>query len=100
VLHFVVIAFFVIRFAPKDWRGLEWRIFDPIIKCGQSIAVFCVGLFLTFVARFELSMSSGSLFAQIAVALSGIVTMIFVAYYISWSNREDELIRRPPSAPR
>ena len=99
VLHFVVIAFFVIRFAPKEWRGLEWRIFDPIIKCGQSIAVFCVGLFLSFVAHFELTMSSGSLFAQIVVSVSGVAIMTFVAYYISWSKKEDELLRKPMSAP-
>ena len=28
-LHFVVIVFLVIRFVPKDWPGLEWRVFDP-----------------------------------------------------------------------
>ena len=25
VLHFIVLAFFVTRFVPKDWRGLQWR---------------------------------------------------------------------------
>ncbi len=76
VLHFVIIAFFVTRFVPKDWRGLEWKIFDPVIKSGQqSLAVFCVGVFLSFVGHFELMMSSGSLFAQLFISVSGIAIM-------------------------
>ena len=54
-LHFVVIVILVIRFVPKDWPGLEWKMFDPLIVCGQqSLAVFCVGVFLSFVGHFEL----------------------------------------------
>jgi hypothetical protein len=99
VLHFVVIALLVVRFAPQPWRGLQWRFLDPVIKCGQSVAVFCVGLFLSFVAQFVLTMSSGSLLLQIGVSLSGVAIMTAVAYYISWSKAEDErLLRRPASA--
>ncbi len=36
VLHFVVIALLVARFLPKDWKGLQWPCFDPLIKCGQQ----------------------------------------------------------------
>ncbi len=31
VLHFLAAAFVVMRFMPKDWPGLEWRIFRPLI---------------------------------------------------------------------
>jgi hypothetical protein len=96
-LHFVVIVILVIRFVPKDWPGLEWKIFDPVIVCGQqSLAVFCVGVFLSFVGHFELSMSSGSLFAQIFVSVAGISIMTVVAYYISWSKRQDKPLKPPP----
>ncbi|MHC2437815.1 OpgC domain-containing protein [Bradyrhizobium sp. USDA 4451] len=102
-LHFVVITVLVIRFIPKDWSALEWKVFDPLIVCGQqSLAVFCVGVFLSFVGHFELSMSSGSLFAQIFVSISGIAIMTIVAYYISWSKRQDKPIKPPapkPAAP-
>jgi hypothetical protein len=99
VLHFVVIAFFVIRFGPKQWQGVNWRIFAPVVKCGQSIAVFCVGLFLAFVAQFVLTLSSGSLVLQIVVSVAGVGIMVLVAYYISWSKKEDEiLLRRPASS--
>jgi hypothetical protein len=95
-LLFVVIVILVIRFVPKDWSGLEWKVFDPLIVCGQqSLAVFCVGVFLSFVGHFELMMSSGSLFAQIFVSVTGISIMTIVAYYISWSKRQD---KPPPKA--
>ena len=90
-LHFAVIVILVIRFVPKDWKGLEWRAFDPLIVCGQqSLAVFCVGVFLSFVGHFELMMSSGSLLAQLFVSVTGIAIMTIVAYYISWSKRQDK----------
>jgi hypothetical protein len=99
VLHFVVIAFFVTRFISKDSPRLTWKIFDPIIKCGQqSLAVFCVGVFLSFVGHFELMMSSGSLLAQIFVSASGIALMTFVAYYISWSKKQDKPLPKPAAA--
>jgi hypothetical protein len=99
-IHFVVIVILVIRFVPKDWPGLEWKGFDPIIVCGQqSLAVFCVGVFLSFVGHFELSMSSGSLFAQIFVSVAGIAIMTTVAYYISWSKKQDKPLKPPPPKP-
>ena len=98
-LHFVVIVILVIRFVPKDWPGLEWKMFDPLIVCGQqSLAVFCVGVFLSFVGHFELMMSSGSLFAQIFVSVTGIAIMTIVAYYISWSKRQDKPLPKPAVA--
>jgi hypothetical protein len=98
-LHFVVIVIMVIRFVPKDWSALQWKAFDPLIVCGQqSLAVFCVGVFLSFVAHFELMLSSGSLFAQIFVSITGIAIMTVVAYYISWSKRQDKAPK--PAAPR
>ncbi|MDB5503955.1 MAG: putative OpgC protein [Tardiphaga sp.] len=99
VLHFVIIAFFVTRFVSKEWPGLQWKIFEPIIKCGQqSLAVFCVGVFLSFVGHFELMMSSGSLLAQIFVSTAGIALMTGVAYYISWSKKQDKPLPKPVPA--
>jgi len=98
-LHFVVIVILVIRFVPKEWPGLEWKIFDPLVVCGQqSLAVFCVGVFLSFVGHFMLSLSSGSLLAQIFISVAGIAIMTIVAYYISWSKRQDKPLK--PAAPK
>lgn len=96
-LHFIVLAFFVTQLVPKDWHGLGWPIFKPIIKCGQqSVAVFCVGVFLSFAAHFLLILSSDSLLAQIFVSVSGIAIMTLVAYYISWSKQQDSPPRTSP----
>ena len=98
-LHFVAIVILVIRFVPKDWPALEWRGLDPIVVCGQqSLAVFCVGVFLSFVGHFELMMSSGSLFAQIFVSVTGIAIMTIVAYYISWSKKQDKPLPKTAAA--
>ena len=90
LIHFAVLAIMVVRFIPKNTPVLEWKVFDPAIVCGQqSLAVFCVGVFLSFVGHFELSMSSGSLFAQIFVSVTGIAIMTLIAYYVSWSKQQD-----------
>jgi hypothetical protein len=101
VLHFVVIAFFVTRFVRKDWEGLEWKIFDPLVKCGQqSLQVFCVGVFLSFVAHFILMLSWGSFWAQLGVSVGGIAILTAVAYYGNWSKKQDKPARpKPPAAP-
>jgi hypothetical protein len=52
-------------------------------------------VFLSFVAHFQLSLSSGSLLAQIFVSVTGIAIMTIVAYYISWSKRQDKPIKPP-----
>jgi hypothetical protein len=91
VLHFVLVALLVTRFVSKDWRGLKWSILRPIIKCGEeSLAVFCVGVFLSFAGHLALITSSGSLLAQVFVSASGVAIMTFFAYYISWSKRQDQ----------
>ena len=91
VLHFLAAAFVVTRFMHKDWPGLGWRILGPLIECGQqSLAVFCLGVFLSFAGHFALLLSSGSVLAQILVSVSGIAIMTLAAYYISWSKRQDD----------
>jgi hypothetical protein len=93
VLHFIVTAYLVARFVPRDWRGLQWPIFRPLIVCGeQSLAVFCVGVFVSFAGHFALITGSGSLLAQVLVSAAGIAAMTLVAYCISWSRQQDALL--------
>jgi hypothetical protein len=90
VLHFVVVAFLVTRFVSKNWRGLKWPIFEPLVKSGeQSVAVFCVGVFLSFIGHFMLTISSGSVMTQVFVSTGGVAILTLVAYYISWSKQQD-----------
>lgn len=101
VEHFAAATLIVTRLVPKGWPGLEWRIVRPLITCGQqSLAVFCLGVFLSFAGHFALLLSWGSLLAQILVSVSGIAIMTLAAYYISWSKQQDnpaEIQRRMAS---
>jgi hypothetical protein len=91
IIHFAVIAFFVVRLVPRDWKGLESPLFAPAIVCGQqSLEVFCVGIFLSFAAHFVLVEVSGALPMQILVSVVGIGAMTGLAYYRSWSKRMDK----------
>ena len=104
VLHFIVVALFVMRLMPKDWHGLKWPVFRPVILCGQqSLSVFCVGVFLSLAGHFVLMTGSGSPLEQIFVSVSGIAIMILLAGYISWSKRQDHplpgRLPRGPSQP-
>jgi hypothetical protein len=90
LIHFIVVALFATRLMAKDWAGLRWPIFRPIIICGeQSLAVFCSGVFLSFAGHFVLLTGSGSFIEQLLVSLAGIAIMVLVASYITWSKRQD-----------
>jgi hypothetical protein len=98
VLHFVILAFFVTRFLPRDWAGLEWPIFQPLIKCGQqSLEVFCSGVFLAVVAHLILVETSGSFWMQILVSAGGIALLTALAYYRSWSKKVDKAPAKAPA---
>lgn len=90
ILHLLALALVVVRFIPFDWSGLRWPIFRPIMKCGQqSLEVFCVGVFLSFVAHFVLEATSDAFLMQILVGAAGLSVMTGVAYYRSWSKKID-----------
>jgi hypothetical protein len=96
ILHFIVLALFVTRLIPKNWRGLTSPIFKPLIVCGeQSLSVFCVGVFLSFASHLALVTGSGSLAQQVMVSLGGITIMILAANYVSWSKRQDSFKDQP-----
>jgi hypothetical protein len=95
LVHFIVLAFFINRFVPRDWPGLGWPIFRPLIKCGQqSLEVFCVGVFLAVGAHVALVEVSDAIWMQVVVSVVGIALLIAVAYYRSWSKKADK-----PKAP-
>jgi hypothetical protein len=98
LLHFLVVAFVATRFVPMHWNGLQWPILQPLIKCGQqSLAIFCVGVFLSFAGHFILITSRDSFLMQLLVSVAGISIMIVVAYAIAWSKEQDRPLSRPAS---
>ena len=49
-------------------RGFEWPALQPVVKCGEEwLAVFCA----------------------ILASIAGISVVTGVAYYVSWSKRQD-----------
>ena len=99
ILHLLALALLVVRFIPFDWSGLGWPVFRPVIKCGQqSLEVFCVGVFLSFVAHFVLETTSNSFHVQMLVGAAGLSIMTGVAYYRSWSKKIDRLALATPQS--
>ena len=91
VLHLASLTLLVVRFVPIDWPGLSWPLFRPLIKCGQqSLAVFCLGVFLSFVAHLALNAISDGVLAQLFVGVAGLSILTGVAYYRSWSKEVDK----------
>jgi hypothetical protein len=36
VLHFIILALLLTRYMPRDWPGLQWPVFRPLLVCGQQ----------------------------------------------------------------
>ena len=90
VLHFLALSFLFTVAVPRHWRGLQGLALQPLIKCGEEwLAVFCTGVFLSFAAHFVLITGPNSLAVHILVSIAGILLMTGVAYYVSWSKRQD-----------
>jgi hypothetical protein len=90
VLHFLAMAFLFTLVVPRNWRGFQWSILQPVGKCGEEwLAVFCAGVFLSFAGHFVLITGPNSLAMHILVSIAGCSIMAAVAYYVSWSKRQD-----------
>jgi hypothetical protein len=90
VIHFLALAFLATHLIPADHPGLQWKSLQMVIRCGEEwLAVFCVGVFLSFAAHLILITGANLVLMQIAVSLAGFAAMAAVAYYISWSKRQD-----------
>ena len=91
VIHFLALAFIATHLIPADHPGLQWKSLQMVIKCGEEwLAVFCVGVFLSLAGHLILITGANLVVMQIGVSLAGFAAMTAVAYYISWSKRQDE----------
>ncbi|MBR1230335.1 MULTISPECIES: OpgC domain-containing protein [unclassified Bradyrhizobium] len=90
VLHFLTLAFLFSFAVPRDWHGFQRPALRPIVKCGEEwLPVFCAGVFLSFAGHFFLITGPNSLAMHFLVSIAGIAIMAGVAYYTSWSRRQD-----------
>lgn len=100
VLHLACLVLLVVRLIPVDWPGLRRAILRPLVKCGQqSLEVFCVGVFLSFIAHVVLEALPPGFASELLVGISGLAIMTGVAYYRSWSKRVDRPVAATPPAP-
>ncbi|QAU44980.1 OpgC domain-containing protein [Bradyrhizobium guangzhouense] len=91
VIHFLALAFLATHLIPSDHPGLRWKSLQMVIKCGEEwLAVFCIGVFLSFAGHLILITGANLVVMQIGVSVAGFAVMTAVAYYISWSKRQDE----------
>jgi hypothetical protein len=91
ILHLLALAFLFTYLVPANAITSPWL--QPIMRCGQEwLAVFCSGVFLSFAGHFILITSRDSILVHVLVSLAGVAIMTAVAYYVSWSKRQD---RRP-----
>lgn len=80
-LHFLALAVVVTSFISRDLSWLRSAILRPAILCGRhSLEVFCVGIFLSFIAHFALELISEAVPMQILVSFSGIAIMTAFAW--------------------
>jgi hypothetical protein len=90
VLHFLALAFLFSFAVPRNWRGFRSPVLQPVIKCGNEwLPVFCTGVFLSFAAHLVLITGPNLLAMHVLVSFAGIAVMTGVAYYASWSKRQD-----------
>jgi hypothetical protein len=92
--HFLALATLTARFVRRDWAGLEWPVFRPIIMCGQhSLEIFCLGEFLSLGGYFVNIELAAGFWTQLAVSVSGIAAMIATAALLDWYKNIDRRTR-------
>ena len=90
LLHFLALAILVARLTPPNWHGLMKPWMVAMIRCGEnSLAIYCLGVLLSFMGFVILSQVSSSIAMQIIISIAGIALMIAVATLITWTSKHD-----------
>jgi hypothetical protein len=90
IVHFLALALVFTTLVPRNWSPLRWTVLQPVIKCGEEwLSAFCAGVLLSFAGHLVLLTTPNSLAMQVLVSAAGMSIMTGIAYYISWSKRQD-----------
>jgi len=82
--HFLALALVVTRYMPRKWTVLNSKWLRPLILCGQhSLAIFCLGVFLSFGAHWILVQYTRGVWEQLAVSAAGILIMVVAASFLN-----------------
>lgn len=100
VIYFLAVAFLATQLVPASHPVLQSKALQPVIRSGEEwLAVFCIGVFLSLAAHIVLLTGPNLVLMQIVVTLAGFAAMAAVAYYISWSRRQDHPVAARPGRP-
>jgi hypothetical protein len=93
LLSIFALVWVVIRTIPASARWLRSRAAFPLLVCGQhSLAVFCVGIFLSFLGRLAMETRPDA-GVQAAVNLLGIAALVAVGSLAAWYRNKGRLAR-------
>jgi hypothetical protein len=94
LLHFLALAIGVSRLKLSHWRNPIKLLVVAMIRCGEnSLAIYCLGVLLAFLAHVVLLEIDAGFAMQLAVSIGGIVLMVIAATLWTWEARLD---RRGP----
>jgi hypothetical protein len=97
IAHFLALAFLATHLVPASHPALQSPALQPVIRSGEEwLAVFCIGVFLSLAAHVILITGPNLVLMQVAVTLLGFAAMAAVAYYVSWSKRQDHPVAARP----
>jgi OpgC protein len=90
VFHFLALGVLVSRLVPPDWHGLMKPAMRAMIRCGEnSLAIYCLGVLLSFVGFAILSQFSTTLLVQAAISIGGIAIMTAAANLMTFASKQD-----------
>lgn len=85
LVHFLALAVVTVRLVPSDASIRACSLARPVVACGQqSLYIFCLGTFLSFVGQFVLTEVNGSIGMQAMVSVVGIGVMFGLAAFLRW----------------
>ena len=97
LVSLLALAVVVGAYVPRDARFMKSTAGWVIVLCGQnSLEVFCLGILLSVLANFVLSLAGYGLFDQFLVNLGGLAIMFAFGLLLAWFKAGGRL----PAAPR
>ncbi len=98
--NLLALAYLTAYFLRADSPMLRWRVFHPLILCGQhSLHIFCLGVFLSFAGLIVLVELGDTLAYQLLVNGTGIAIMIGAAAMLAWYRAKERMPRKPHESP-
>jgi hypothetical protein len=88
LMHFLALALLCWRLLPGDLPVLRTRLLRPLVQCGEySLAIYCIGVLLSFAAHAILSMGWDNPALQTLFAAAGIAILAAAASFLARVDR-------------